>query len=166
MILLIKYKVDWELIRQKNQTQTNKDNICQNNKRVDHDYKVGDKVVLTNNSAYKYETTYNGPFLKTQYWTNGTVTLQCGPIKLGIIYVVLMHLNMIQTLNILKFKICMMIVNIWSPVIYFCITLKLGIKVYNIIRTETLKLIHIGHAREFFRYDVIFFTRALPYITR
>ena len=43
--------VDWELIHQRKQTQINKYNICENNKRVDHDYKVGDKVMLNNNAA-------------------------------------------------------------------------------------------------------------------
>ena len=38
MFLPIKHKVDWELIRQKNQTQTNKDNTHKNNKRDDNDY--------------------------------------------------------------------------------------------------------------------------------
>ena len=36
--------------------QINKDNIRKNNKTFDHDYKVGDKVMLANNAAYKYET--------------------------------------------------------------------------------------------------------------
>ena len=46
---------------QKKQTQTNEDNIHKNIKRVDHDCKFGDKAILTNNAAYKYETPYNGP---------------------------------------------------------------------------------------------------------
>ena len=56
MILLIKNKVDWELIRQQNQMQINKDNIHKYIKRVDHDYKVGDKFMLNIYSLYKYET--------------------------------------------------------------------------------------------------------------
>ena len=51
MILLIKHKVDWELICQKKQAQINKYNIRENNKRVDHDHKVGDRVMFTNNTA-------------------------------------------------------------------------------------------------------------------
>ena len=35
--------------------------------------------MLNNDAAYKYETTYNRPFVITQFWTNGMVTLQCGP---------------------------------------------------------------------------------------
>ena len=38
--------------------------------------------MLTNIAAYKYETPYNGPFVITQCWTNGTVALQCGLIKI------------------------------------------------------------------------------------
>ena len=56
----------------------NKDNIREINKQVDHAYKVGYKVMLTNNAAYKYEIPYYGPFVITQCRTNGTVTLQYG----------------------------------------------------------------------------------------
>ena len=37
MIPHIKYKADWELMCQKNQTKINKDNIHENNKIFDHD---------------------------------------------------------------------------------------------------------------------------------
>ena len=37
--------------------------------------------MLTNNSAYKYQTQYNRPFVEMQFWTNGTVILQCGQIQ-------------------------------------------------------------------------------------
>ena len=76
----IKYKVDWELIRQQKQTQINKDNICENSKRIDHDYKVGDKVILNNYSTYKYEIPYNGKFVITHCCTNGTAILKCGSV--------------------------------------------------------------------------------------
>ena len=46
MILPIKNTEDWGLIRQKNQMQINKDNICKNNKIVCYGYKVGDNAVL------------------------------------------------------------------------------------------------------------------------
>ena len=32
----------------------------QNSKRVDHNYKVIDKFIINNNTAYKYEIPYNG----------------------------------------------------------------------------------------------------------
>ena len=37
--------------------------------------------MITNNTAYKYETPYKVPFLIKKCWTNGTVSLQCGAIK-------------------------------------------------------------------------------------
>ena len=51
MIIPINHKVDWEWICQWKQTQINKYNIHENRKRVYHDYKVGDKVMLNKNSA-------------------------------------------------------------------------------------------------------------------
>ena len=40
VILLIKHRVGWELIRQIKQTQTNRDNARDNKHRVDYDYKL------------------------------------------------------------------------------------------------------------------------------
>ena len=39
-----------------------KDNIRKNSKIVEPDYSVRDKVMITNNAAYKYETPYEGLF--------------------------------------------------------------------------------------------------------
>ena len=75
MIILIKHKVDWELIRQQKHTQINEYNIRENNKIFDHDYKARDKVMLNNNTAYKYETPYKGLLLITQCCTNFKVIL-------------------------------------------------------------------------------------------
>ena len=50
MILPIKHKVDRELTRHQKQTQINKYNIRKNRKWFEHDYKVGDKVMLNNNA--------------------------------------------------------------------------------------------------------------------
>ena len=33
--------------------------------------------MLDNHDAYKYETSYKGPFFIKQCWNNGTVILQC-----------------------------------------------------------------------------------------
>ena len=54
IILPIKHGVDWELILQLKHTQINKYNIRENRHRVDHDYKVENNVMLTNNASYKY----------------------------------------------------------------------------------------------------------------
>ena len=67
MIIPIKHRVDWELIRQQKQTQINRDNTQENKHRVDYDYKVGYKFMLANRTAYKYETPYKVPFFITQF---------------------------------------------------------------------------------------------------
>ena len=79
---LIKNRVDWELICKRKQAQINIDNACENKHRFDYDYKVGDKFMLTNHTAYKYETPYKDPFVLTQCFTNGTINLQRGAIQI------------------------------------------------------------------------------------
>ena len=56
----------------------NKYHICKNIKIGDHGYKVGDKVMLNNDSTFKYEMMYKFPFDITQCLNNGTVKIQCG----------------------------------------------------------------------------------------
>ena len=68
--------MDWELIRQKKQKQNNRDNTRENKHIVYYDYKVIDKVMLTNHTQYKNETLYKVPFVITQCFTNGMVNLQ------------------------------------------------------------------------------------------
>ena len=60
--------------------------------------------MLNNSAEYKYEMPYKGPFVITNFLTNGTVTLQYGAKQLGIIYVALNHINLIQKLKILPLK--------------------------------------------------------------
>ena len=38
--------------------------------------------MLNNHTAQKYETPYKGPFMIKQCFTNGTVNLQCGAVKI------------------------------------------------------------------------------------
>ena len=77
MIIPIKHRVGWELISQQKQTQIDRDNARDNKHRVYYDYKVRDKFMITYHTAYKYETPYKGPFVKTQCFNNDTVNLQC-----------------------------------------------------------------------------------------
>ena len=61
MIFPIKHRQGWESISQQKHKQINRDNARENKHRVDYDYKVGDKFMLLNHTAYKYETPYKGP---------------------------------------------------------------------------------------------------------
>ena len=81
MILPKKHSVDWKFIRKIKQTQINIDNNRENKHRFDYYYKMGYEVMITYHTSYKYETPYKGPFLITQFFTNGTVNLQYGPTK-------------------------------------------------------------------------------------
>ena len=76
MILPINHVAYWRYIRQRKQTQINKDINHENTTIIDHDYIVGDKFMNKNRSAYKYETLFRGPYEIVQTWTNGTIALQ------------------------------------------------------------------------------------------
>ena len=65
----------------------NKYKTQENSKIVKHDDEVGDKVMLNNNAAFKYDAPYKGPFEITQCWNNGTATLKCRLIKSYLIYI-------------------------------------------------------------------------------
>ena len=62
----------------KNRAQINRANIRENIKIVDYNYKVGDKGMLKNKSAYNYKTSHSGAYEITHRWTNDTDTLQVG----------------------------------------------------------------------------------------
>ena len=81
-ILPIKHKADWELIRQKNQAQINKDNTHENIIIVDCNYKVSEKFILNNKSTKKCDTPYAFLFEITQCYTNETVPLKMGAMKI------------------------------------------------------------------------------------
>ena len=51
VIIPTKNNVDWELIRQRKKAQMNKDNTRKKIHRVDHNYKLGDKVMINKNTA-------------------------------------------------------------------------------------------------------------------
>ena len=80
MILPINHLADWRYIRQHKQTQIDNYVIWENTTRIDHDYRVGDKILIKDRSAYKYETPFKGLYEKFQTWTNGTINVQTGVV--------------------------------------------------------------------------------------
>ena len=76
MILNMQYLADWTVIKTCKQQFIRKINIIENSKRIPHQYKVGDMVMLENHPANKYEQPYKGPYLVMQVNTNGTVHLK------------------------------------------------------------------------------------------
>ena len=70
----------WRYIRQPKKTQINKYVTRENTTRIDHDYIVGDKILIKNKSAYKYKNLFRGQYEIVQTWTNVTVALQMGAV--------------------------------------------------------------------------------------
>ena len=81
MILNIKHVADWEAIKQRKQKLINQNNKRENNKRIQHKYRVGDKVLMTNKKARKLETPNDGPYRITDVFRNGSVRVRKGAIE-------------------------------------------------------------------------------------
>jgi hypothetical protein len=80
MLFDIPFMADWHKIGEQRQSLTYCGNQCENAKRIDYDYKVGDKVLLINEGILrKAESAYG-----KELWTittvhmNGTIRIQCG----------------------------------------------------------------------------------------
>ena len=80
MILNMQYLADWTVIKACKQQLICKHSIIENSKRIPHQYKVGEKVMLENHHVNKYEQPYKGPYFVMQVNTNGTVHLNIGAV--------------------------------------------------------------------------------------
>ncbi len=80
MLFDIPFVADWCKIGERRQSLTNRGNQRENAKRIDYDYKVGDKVLVINEGILrKAESAYGKePWTITTFYTNGTIRIQCG----------------------------------------------------------------------------------------
>ncbi len=80
MLFDIPFVAEWHKIRERRQSLTNHGNQHENAKRIDYDYKVGDKVLVINKGVLrKAESTYGKePWTITTVHTNGTIRIQRG----------------------------------------------------------------------------------------
>jgi hypothetical protein len=80
MLFDIPFIADWKQIGEYRQSQTDHSNTRENNKRVDYDYKVGDKILIRKDGILrKAESIWKKePWTITTVHTNGTIRLQCG----------------------------------------------------------------------------------------
>jgi len=71
---------DWHKIGDYRQRQNDRSNTRINSKRVDYDYKVGDKVLIRKDGIlHKAESIWRKePWTITTIHTNGTIRIQCG----------------------------------------------------------------------------------------
>jgi len=81
MLLNVKFIADWEMIRLRKQKDVDKNNARENSLRVDHDYHIGDKVLVTDQDIHrKLNCPTKGPYNIIQIYTNGTVRVQRGAV--------------------------------------------------------------------------------------
>ncbi len=80
MLFNIPFIADWRKIGDRWQSLTNRGNQQENAKRIDYDYKVGDKVLVINEGILrKAESAYGKePWTITAVYTNETIRIQCG----------------------------------------------------------------------------------------
>jgi hypothetical protein len=80
MLFNILFIANWNKIGNYTQRQTDLDIACKNSKRVDYDYKVGDKVLVTHEGILrKAESPYSKePWTIMTVHTNGTIRIQHG----------------------------------------------------------------------------------------
>ena len=81
MILPMKFKADWARIRANRQRVMMLSNQRENSKRINHDYKVGEKILLTKPGILrKMSTPREGPYLVHKVHTNSTLHIKRGAI--------------------------------------------------------------------------------------
>ena len=83
MIFRQQVKIDWQLLKRQCRTQAIANNKKENKSRLHHDYKVGDLVLIVQQSyerkrKAKLSTITEGPFTIIRTYTNGNVRIQRG----------------------------------------------------------------------------------------
>ena len=78
-VLNVQHEANWQLIKERKQKLINRGNIQENKSRLDHVYKIGDKVLLKNAWKTKFnQDSYLGPYTITAVRDNGTVRARHG----------------------------------------------------------------------------------------
>ena len=82
MLLLVQLKRDWARIRQHKQDIINVNNRKENAKCIEHEYRVGEKVLLEKPGLIsKLPAPHTGPNWITHTYNNGTVRVQRGIVN-------------------------------------------------------------------------------------
>jgi hypothetical protein len=79
MLFDILFIADWKKIGEHRQRLTDLSTACENEGRIDYDYKVGQKILVRNKGVLpKAESRWQkDPWTITTVHTNGTITIQC-----------------------------------------------------------------------------------------
>ncbi|KAL7541220.1 hypothetical protein ACHAWF_006879, partial [Thalassiosira exigua] len=82
MMFDIPYVADWIAIGRRRQQLVDHNNARENARRIDYDYRVGQKVlIIRDGTLSKSELKYDGPFTVTEVYTNGTVRIRRGTVN-------------------------------------------------------------------------------------
>ena len=81
MIFNTQHTANWEYIKMRKQQIIEKNNKRENAGRIEHNYRVGDKVRLTRGMENKYEAPYKGPYAILRVNDNGTVRLKVKAVE-------------------------------------------------------------------------------------
>jgi hypothetical protein len=82
MFLPIQYVADWTRIRQRRQKEINRSNTKENSSRIMHEYRPGDRVLLTTPGILpKLNSPRTGPYEVVRVHDNGTVTIRKGHVQ-------------------------------------------------------------------------------------
>ncbi len=77
MLVNIPFVADWRRIGEQRQSLTDRGNQQENAKRIDYNYKVGDKVLVINKGILRNAASAYGkePWTITTVHTNGTIRI-------------------------------------------------------------------------------------------
>jgi transposase InsO family protein len=78
MIFNVQYEADWKLIHERKRKRIIENNARENARRIEHDYAIGERVLITKADFNKMETPREGPYPVLRVHANGTLTIQKG----------------------------------------------------------------------------------------
>jgi hypothetical protein len=82
----VNFIANWQYIKDRKQTLIQKNNARENAKRIPHEYRVGDTVMVRQDPTRKHDgDSYKGPFTVSQVKDNGTVLLSRGTPRGGVV---------------------------------------------------------------------------------
>ena len=91
MIYPIEYIAEWDVLRKKKQILIEKNNARENSRRIEFDYRVGQKILILHTDIQrKLDSPTSGLYKTTEVFSNTTVCIR--------------HINVLERLNIRHVK--------------------------------------------------------------
>ena len=80
MVFNIQHTANWEYIRKRKQDLIDQNNQQENQKRIEYEYNVGDKILLRTGIENKHKQPYSNPHTVLQVHSNGTLRIEKGVV--------------------------------------------------------------------------------------